>query len=172
MNAGTSVAARPLAQTVALLGACGAGLLIARFATEDIHVPGHSALPAMFFLVYAARRVGHAGAAVAVAAPAALAAQLGVVGGPGGVASLLSLAALVEVARALKPDFAQSPAACAVVGLLAGAARFATQAVPLVLGVPDTGAPALVSTLAFAAFGCAGAVLVPAIEAARSSRSR
>jgi hypothetical protein len=167
MSAGTSVAARPLSATLALLGACAAGLLIARLVTEDIHVPGHSALPALFFLVYAAKRVPQSGAAAAVALPAAAAAQLGFVGGAGGVASLLSLAALVEGARLLKPDFAGSVAACAVVGLLAGAARFATQAVPLALGLPDTGAPALASVIGFAVFGTIGAVLVPLADSLR-----
>jgi hypothetical protein len=172
MSAGTPVAARPLSATLALLGICAAGLLLVRFVTEDIHVPGHSALPALFFLVYAAKRVPHSGAAGAVALPTIVAAQLGFVGGAGGVASMLSIAALVEGARLVKPDFASSVAACAVVGLLAGAARLATQLVPLALGLPDTGAPALASVLGFAAFGAIGAVLVPLADSRRGARAR
>jgi hypothetical protein len=172
MSAGDTAVARPIGRDLVTIGACAAGLLLVRFVTEDIHVPGHSALPAMFFLVAAAKRVARTGAAVAVALPAALAAQVGFVGGAGGVASLLSLAALVEAARFLKPGFSASFGACAVVGLLAGAARFATQAVPLALGLPDNGAPALASVIGFATFGCLGAVLVPGIEAARAARGR
>jgi hypothetical protein len=172
MSAGTAVVARSLGATVATLGICAAGLLVVRLVSEDIHVPGHSALPALFFLVYGAKRVPHIGAAVAVAFPAAAAAQLGFVGGAGGVASLLALAALVEAARLLKPDFAHSFPACVMVGLLAGAARFVTQLVPLALGIPDTGAPALVSALGFAAFGAMGAALVPLASSLRGARSR
>lgn len=172
MSAETSVAARPLSSSLVLLGLCAAGLLLARAVTEDIHVPGHSALPALFFYVYAAKRVPHTGAALAVALPAAAASQVGFVGGVGGVASLLALAALVEAARLLKPDFARSLAACVAVGVLAGAARFATQAVPLALGVPDTGAPAFASVLGFAIFGAIGASLVPLADSLRGGRGR
>jgi hypothetical protein len=167
MSAGASVATRPLSQTLLVLGSCAAGLLIARMASRGIHVPGHSALPAMFFLVYAAKRVPRAGVAAAVALPTVAGAQLGIAGDAGGAATLLSFAALVEAARFWKPAFVGSVVACAVVGLLAGAARLATQAVPLALGVPDTGAPALASLLGHAAFGAAGAALVPLADALR-----
>lgn len=161
MSAGASVAVRTRARDLATLGFCAAALLVVRSITEDVHVPGHSALPAMLAFVYASRRVALPGAAAAVALPSIAAAQLGFVGGAGGAASLFSLAALVELARFVKPGFARSVAACAAVGALAGLARFATQAVPLALGIPDTGAPALASVIGFAMFGAAGATLVP-----------
>ena len=172
MSTGTSAAARPLSESLALLGACAVGLLVVRALTEDIHVPGHSALPALFFLTYASKRVSTLGAAAAVALPTMIASQLGFAGGPGGAATLLSFAALVEAARLVKPDFAHSLAACALVGLLAGAARLATQAVPLLLGMPDTGAPALASVVGHAAFGTIGAVLVPLADSLRGARAR
>jgi hypothetical protein len=172
MSAAPNAVARPLARTLLVIGGCAVGLVLARLATRDIHVTGHSALPALFFLVFSASRVHHVGAAGAAALPTAVAAQLGLAGSASGAGTLLALAGLVEAAAFLRPRFAESVARCALVGGLAGLVRFASQAVPLALGVPDTGAPVLASAIGFAAFGSAGAALVPLLDSWRERRKR
>jgi len=170
MTAGANAIARPLGAQLSVVGACALGLLVARLASRGIHVPGHAALPALFFLVYAAKRVPRTGAAGATALPTIAASLLGFAGDAGGAATLLAIAGVVEAAAFLAPGFATRLVPCLIVGLVAGAARIATQAIPLALGQPDLGAPALASALGYALFGALGAALVPAVDSLRARR--
>lgn len=166
MSAGTSVAAsRPFGRRALLtLAAFAAGLLLARAALRGIHVPGHTALPALFFLVLAVQRVRRTGAAVIAAAPTMLASQLGLVGDAGGAATLALTACLVEAAAVLAPRFSERVFTCALVGLGAGVARLVPQLVAQLAGVPDTGAPLPASIAGYAAFGALGAALAAATQ--------
>jgi hypothetical protein len=169
MNAGSLPVGRPRLDARALLwiGGLAAALVVARAALRGIHVPGHAALPALFLLVLGASRVRVPGAALAIALPAGAGAALGLLAGPGGVASLLLAALAVDAAALLAPGFSRSAAACAGVGALAGALRFVPDLPALVGGLPDPGAPALLSIAAHAAFGALGAALVPLVSRRR-----
>ena len=163
MSVGSPPLARPRLDARALLwiGGLAVALVVARAALRGIHVPGHAALPALFLLVLGADRVRVPGAALAIALPAWAGASLGLLAGPGGAASPPLAALAVEAAARLAPGFFGRVAACAIVGALAGSLRFVADLPVLLGGLPDAGAPSLLSIAGHAAFGALGAALVP-----------
>lgn len=156
-------------QEAVLLGFCATFIILTRAGLRlHLHLPGHVMFFTMFFFLLARGCVPKIGAVTMVGLITCLASVLFGMwkGGPMVLVKFLLPALVVELAGIISPAFLASMLACAMVGIVASAARvMAATGVEVLIGMEEEiiVGKALVSVVANGLFGAAGALAVPAI---------